>query len=166
MIEKLGGKLTGTANKASLCISTKSALNLVCKAGTRHASCEGSEVEGGEALSAAWHPQDAPRWVSSLVSSVVWVVCEGRPAPVFACCSVVCGRVPSIPSRRLPAAVLNQPELLPLETPMALHVRNLGGCGQAQGSAGPQSWGRAARRGRSFRTGRRACFADRWKPVE
>lgn len=28
MIEKLGGKLTGTANKASLCISTKSELNL------------------------------------------------------------------------------------------------------------------------------------------
>ena len=27
-IEKLGGKLTGTANKASLCISTKSEFNL------------------------------------------------------------------------------------------------------------------------------------------
>lgn len=31
MIEKLGGKLTGTANKASLCISTKSESNSVCK---------------------------------------------------------------------------------------------------------------------------------------
>lgn len=30
-VEKLGGKLTGTANKASLCISTKSELYLICK---------------------------------------------------------------------------------------------------------------------------------------
>lgn len=31
-IEKLGGKLTGTVNKASLCISTKSELQCICKA--------------------------------------------------------------------------------------------------------------------------------------
>lgn len=31
MIEKLGGKLTGTTSKASLCISTQSEFNLVCK---------------------------------------------------------------------------------------------------------------------------------------
>lgn len=47
MIEKLGGKLTGTANKASLCISTKSELNLLCKAGPHRASWDGSEVGRG-----------------------------------------------------------------------------------------------------------------------
>lgn len=31
-IEKLGGKLTGTVNKASLCISTKSEFHYICKA--------------------------------------------------------------------------------------------------------------------------------------
>lgn len=91
VIEKLGGKLTGTANKASLCISTKSELSLVCKTGTCHTSCDG-EVERGDVLSAVWHPQGAPRWVSSLVSSVVWSFAKGNQHLYFAkllCCVCV-----------------------------------------------------------------------------
>ena len=47
MIEKLGGKLTGSANKASLCISTKSEFNgLVSLANVRRVCvCGTAEVQ-------------------------------------------------------------------------------------------------------------------------